>query len=232
MPSTAEQYIGKPIDYFKNPRPEMVQFIPNSVSNILEIGCGNGSFGAYIKKLRPVCYTGVDIFSESLAVAASWLDQAILANIESDDLPFSPGGFDCIVLNDVLEHLVNPWEALDKILSYLAPGGYLVASIPNMRYYPVIKSLLINCQWRYVEEGVMDKTHLRFFTQCSMEDMFSQKGLVKRGLTGINGGRFPWKFGLLNRIFMNKLEDMRYRQFAYVGEKVANNDDRVNATHT
>jgi len=212
-------YHTKSKQYFKNPRPEMLKFIPETATRILEIGCGDGSFGATVKHLHPVHYTGVDIFEKSIAAASSNIDQVVLANIDNDELPFAHNQFDCLIMNDVLEHLIDPWHALEELLTYLAPNGHVVASIPNMRHYPVIKDLLINGQWQYKEDGVMDRTHLRFFTRRTIENLFQSNNLKTILLQGINGGHFPWKFDLLNKILLNSLDDMRYRQFAYVGIK-------------
>jgi 2-polyprenyl-3-methyl-5-hydroxy-6-metoxy-1,4-benzoquinol methylase len=220
MQKYMNNYNNKNNGYYNNPRPEMLELIPDSAKRILEIGCGNGSFGASIKRNKEVHYTGVDIFPDSIASAAVQLDEAILANIENDELPFELEQFDCLIMNDVLEHLLDPWRALQKLLTLVQPNGHVVASIPNMRHYPVIQDLIINCQWNYIEEGVMDKTHLRFFTHKTIESLFSNNNLKTQVLRGINGGRLPWKFALINKIFSNSIDDMRFRQFAYVGRKI------------
>ncbi|OYY94863.1 MAG: hypothetical protein B7Y41_04715 [Hydrogenophilales bacterium 28-61-23] len=197
----------------------MLEYIPGSVTRILEIGCGNGKFGAAIRSSRNVYYVGVDLMPKAVEAAKKVLDVSLQADIEVDDLPFQHNSFDCLIMNDVLEHLRDPWGTLKKMMAYLAPGGYVVASLPNIRYYSVVKDLLINRQWRYAENGVLDKTHIRFFTDKTIRDMFQGVNVEILTLNGINGTKFPWKFGLLNLLLANALDDMRYMQFALLGRK-------------
>lgn len=212
---SAETYIKKHGSYFENFRREMLAFVPLSAKNILEIGCGNGAFGSIVKQRQQTRYIGIDLANTPLQIAQTRLDIAIQADIENknDALPFSKDEFDCIICNDVLEHLRDPWASLDKLCGYLTLGGYLVASIPNVRYFEVMKELLIHRLWRYQEEGVLDRTHLRFFTDRTIRNLFEQAGLQIVTLQGIHGGAFPWKFGFLNCLLLNALDDMRYERF-------------------
>jgi hypothetical protein len=109
---------------------------------------------------------------------------------------------------------------LGDIKRTLSPGGYIVASIPNIRVYENMKRLLIRKEWEYTEHGIMDKRHLRFFTKKSIRRMFERCGYQIVTIEGINGGNFPWKFGLLNRVLFKALDDMRFSQFACVGQKI------------
>lgn len=82
-----------------------------------------------------------------------------------------------------------------------------------MRHFEVMKELLIHRQWRYQDDGVLDRTHLRFFTDCTIRDLFENAALEVITLQGINSGSFPWKFDLRNRLMLNALDDMRWQQF-------------------
>ena len=92
----------------------------------------------------------------------------------------------------------------------------IVGSLPNVRYMPVFKEFVIGGDWRYQRDGVMDQTHLRFFTRNSIPALFDQSGYQIQTLQGINPINFPWKFGLLNKLLMGRLEDTRFKQFAFV----------------
>lgn len=221
MANTAQLFdpYHKPDGYYACNRTEMLGFIPDEVTRALDVGCGAGEFGQILRSKRAMEIWGIEICKEAAEEAKTKLDNVIIGNIENDDLFLPPDYFDCIVFNDVLEHLKYPWVTLKKLHTNLKPGGYIVASIPNVRYYENIKDLLIRRQWRYVDAGLLDKTHLRFFTVNSIKDMFEQCGYHVMNITGINGMDFPWAFRILNRIMKRAFEDMRYLQFACVARK-------------
>lgn len=217
-------YIEKPGHYFSAPRREMLSFIPPSARKILEIGCGDGRFGAEIKRIRaeagsPVEVAGVELMPESVERAHGRLDRVLCGNIENDRLDLPANYFDCIVFNDVLEHLVNPWQVLRHTQNWLTPTGTVVASIPNVRFWGVIKGLLFDADWRYTDEGVLDETHLRFFTRRSIERMFAESGWKIRRIEGINSRVRGLHFDLLRLFSFGRLHDIRYLQFAVVAER-------------
>lgn len=125
--------------------------------------------------------------------------------------------FDCLVCNDVLEHLRDPWATLATLRRYLVPGGYLVASLPNVRFSEVVKDLLFGKRWEYQERGVLDRTHLRFFTESSSRSLAESAGFTVLKTQGINGIRYSWKLGLLNFVLFGALSDMRYLEYACIG---------------
>ena len=127
--------------------------------------------------------------------------------------------FDVVVMNDVLEHLVDPWAVLRSLHRVLTAGGSVVASIPNIRYFPVLKKYIMKGQWQYRDDGVMDRTHLRFFTQRSIMDLFMSTNYKILKLEGINGiKKFPWKFRLLNTVTHHAFDDTRFKQFVCVAQ--------------
>lgn len=216
----------KPDHYYRLPRREMLQYVPSDARRILEIGCGDGLFGHALKRNRAssgveIEVTGIEIVAERAAVAASHLDKVLVADVERDELELPSSYYDCIVLNDVLEHLVSPWQALTRLATYLRGGGYVVASIPNVRYWGVIKGLVIDGDWRYEGDGVLDVTHLRFFTRRSIGRMFEECDYEVINITGINPMVRGWKFELLRLLSGGALNDIRYWQFAVVAKKRA-----------
>ncbi len=221
MNNLASAYEDKNSSYFSNDRREMLSFIPPEVTNLLEIGCGNGSFGALLKESRRVEVTGVESFAAAAVRARRVLDRVLESDIERADLEIPHGYFDCITYNDVLEHLHDPWTTVSRFAQYLRPGGYVVASIPNIRYFDAFKSLLVNKDWIYQSEGVLDRTHLRFFTEKSIARLFEESGFEVLRLQGINGRPFPWKFRVLNFLCGHRFDDVRFRQFACVARRLA-----------
>ena len=211
-------YEDKPVTYFNFGRMEMLPFVPGNARTLLEIGCGEGEFSANLKLTRPLHITGIEPFSEAAGTAKTRLDRVLVKNVEAglDDL--AGESCDCIFCNDVLEHLVDPWVVLRRLKPFIAPGGVLVASLPNMRFMPVFKALVLHGNWQYVDMGVMDRTHLRFFTLDSMKSMFKDCGFTVATSQGINAIQLPWKFSLLNKLVFNRLSDTRYQHFAIVAK--------------
>lgn len=212
-------YQDKTSGYFAAARPEMLAFVPDGAFRVLDIGCGDGSFGASLKQLRPRQVTGIEHVPEIAEIAKTRLDRVLAVDIEGT-LPFAEGEFDCIVANDILEHLVDPWTTVKRLVPLLQPGGHLVASIPNVRHYKVLKALIQDKTWEYSDKGVLDRTHLRFFTHRTIPPLFESAGLVVERLEGINGRkRYPFKYAILNWLTLGGLEDARFLQFACVCRK-------------
>lgn len=212
-----DEYAKKGAGYFGTPRREMLMFIPREVTRVLEIGCGTGAFGAVVKDERHCFYTGVELLQHAADKARNVLDEVIVADVERDALPFPQASFDCLVCNDVLEHLRDPWTALRTLTGFVRIGGYVVASLPNVRFSEVVKDLIFRKRWEYQERGVLDRTHLRFFTASSVRTLFESSGLEVVQLQGINGIRYSWKLGLVNILLLGALNDMRYLEYACVG---------------
>lgn len=213
---TSAEYGDKSATYFKYGRREMLPFVPARAQRVLEIGCGQGEFSAILKAERGVHVTGVEPFIAAARVAVDRLDQVLAVDVYDGIRQLNGQQFDCIVCNDVLEHLEDPWDVLKKLRPLLAPEGVLIASLPNMRYMPVLKALVLKGDWEYVKQGVLDRTHLRFFTKNSMRKLFETSGYQIVHMEGINAINFPWKFGLLNLLAFNTLSDTKFPQYACV----------------
>lgn len=199
--------------YFKTERKEMLGFLPDDIENILEIGCGSGSFGRLVKNNRDVKYVGVELVESVAEQARSYLDEVIVCNIESSPLSFPQGSFDCLICNDVLEHLVDPWRVLKQLVGYVRPGGYVVLSLPNVRFSEVVKDLVVRKKWEYRDQGVLDRTHLRFFTETSIVELCESAGLSVKTIKGINPVSYAWRLRLLNIMLLGMLSDMRFMQY-------------------
>ena len=212
-------YKKKSDSYFSENRPEMVKLLPIDAKVILEVGCGSGGFAGNLKSIYNVHITGIEPFAMAAAQARTKLDHVIQLPVDDAIELLSGRKFDCIVCNDVLEHLVDPWQTLQRLKNLLSEKGVVVASLPNMRFMPVLKDLFINGNWHYVDVGVMDRTHLRFFTKKSILQLFEESGYAIKHLEGINSISLPWKFSLMNKVFLGRFEDCKYQQYACVAAK-------------
>lgn len=207
----------KPATYYENARPEMVAYVPAEARTILEIGCGEGRFGERLKQDGDREVWGIEVVPRSGAEAAGRLDHVIVGDVAAvlDQVPDRL--FDVAVCNDVLEHLVDPEAVLKSLKSKLARGGVVVSSIPNIRYYPVISDLVLHKRFEYEESGILDSTHLRFFTVASIRTMYERLGYEVLRHEGINPIPVrPRRLRLAQRLFGDRFADMEFAQFATV----------------
>jgi len=216
-------YVAKPTAYYDKARPEMIGFIPLSCRRALDVGCAGGAFGALLKKTRGIEVWGVEAVESAAAEAASKLDKVVHGLFHPDtQLPQSH--FDCIIFNDVIEHILDPAPVLQYAAQLLAPGGVVVASIPNIRHFPTVWHLVMRGEWKYRDWGTLDKTHLRFYTRSSIEELFRSQGYsldVVRGINRYQGipsasGRLWVAFFIFSALCFGKFSDMKYQQFAVV----------------
>ena len=142
----------------------------------------------------------------------------VIADIETSSIDLPNKYFDCIVFNDILEHVRDPWNVLKRFKSYLKEDGCIIASIPNVRYYNNVKRLLLHKSWDYESSGILDYGHLRFFTKKSILSMFYECGYTVVNLEGINPVKLSWQLSLVNTILCDILCDMKYLQFACVAK--------------
>lgn len=167
--------------YGEYERPEMAALLPEAAQRILDVGCGTGAFGAHVKSARPgVEVVGVEPNPEAAELARRRLDM-----VHDGFFPdVQPGGtFDVVCFNDVLEHMIDPGPALETA-ARLAP--VVIASLPNIRHVDVVRDLVLRGDWTYRDEGVLDRTHLRFYTRASAVALFESHGFKVREVQPIN----------------------------------------------
>lgn len=215
MTATTETAAEKPSEYFRHGRREMLDFLPSVAATALDVGCGEGVFGGQVKQRLQAEVWGIERDRASADAARKRIDRVLCGDLVLllDDLP--DAYFDCIIFNDVLEHLADPFAVLAKVKGKVSRRGVIVCSIPNVRYFYTLKGLLVDKQWKYEDHGVLDRTHLRFFTMRSVRDMFLSLGYEVLTLRGINP-MVSWKFHLLNLLSCGNLSDARYVQIACV----------------
>jgi SAM-dependent methyltransferase len=158
--------------------PDLLRFIPANAQRIIEIGCSSGALAREFKKIVPACdYLGVEIDPAYAALARRYCDSTLVLDIEQADDDFwqSQAARDCWVFGDVLEHLKDPWAALRKIRAVIPAHGVVVVCVPNVQHWSIQARLAIG-SFDYQAEGLMDKTHLRWFTRTTLIKMFDEAG--------------------------------------------------------
>jgi len=170
-------YYQKDKGFFNNVRYDLLPLLPAKINRLLEIGCGSGNTLRYIRdnyQCDFVC--GVELFHDAAEIARSRIDSVIEGNIETLDLPIEKESLDIILCMDVLEHLIDPWSVIDKLGRLLKPDGVIIASIPNVRNFRVILPLVLRGKWEYKNEGILDRTHLRFFVRDTAIKLLESSG--------------------------------------------------------
>lgn len=191
--------------------------------HILEIGCGSGETAAALMKLlKPKSYTGIEINPEAARKAKTHICNVIQGDFnqmitENKLHGMKDKSFDLIVLLDILEHLIDPWEAAKTLSELLSDDGLILCSIPNAGNYYVIKRL-IKDKLVYEERGLLDKTHLHFFTLYTIKELFREKGL-KIVATDTNTDLFIPKIKLFNFLTFGLLKKLFIRQYLLIVRK-------------
>jgi 2-polyprenyl-3-methyl-5-hydroxy-6-metoxy-1,4-benzoquinol methylase len=184
----AEHFNKTDINYYNLVRTDVLKNIPEDLelNHVLEVGCGEGYTLEFLKTDRGAKHTtGIELFTDAAKSAESRVDVVINQSAdETLDLP--ENYYDLILCLDVLEHLYDPWAVLSTLTHSLRPGGAVVASIPNVQHWSLVK-MLLRGNWTYAKAGLMDQTHIRFFTQKSIRHLFNTAGLHVTKLDGQMG---------------------------------------------
>ncbi len=209
-------YAKKPDAYFAGARRDFVDRLPhNPDAEILEIGCGAGGTGAQaLSEGKCRRYVGIDISDAAANKARPRLSEVLLGDVETMALPWPDETFDALIMSEVLEHLRDPWGALERLLPLVKRHGLIMASSPNISHHRVIRSLLRG-RWELTESGVMDTTHLRWFTPDSFERMFIDAGVSIESIGPV--AEFGWKAKAINKLTGNKLRHLFMTQICLIG---------------
>ena len=159
------------------PNFDLLRLIPKDTKKIIEVGCSSGVLAKEFKKINPECqYIGIEIDKEYAILAERYCDQVIVGDIENFDQVFwgRYSDYDCFIFADVLEHLKDPWKVLKKI-STLPNKTTVIACIPNFQHWS-IPALISIGDFTYQDMGLLDKTHLRFFTRKTIIQLFQSNG--------------------------------------------------------
>jgi len=220
MNAIDRSYAAKPSQYFSGARDTLVAQLPDAPgAAILEIGCGSGGTGA-LALATGKCgrYSGIEIEPGAASQASALLTEVLIGNIENMELPYPDSSFDVIIISEVLEHLVDPWAVVARLAKLLKPSGIMVATSPNISHWRVIRALF-GGRFDYCQMGVMDRTHLRWFTPGSFRQMFIDAGLVVDSVGPAGGfGKAARTINLLTR---GAIEHLFCTQIALFGHRPA-----------
>lgn len=180
--------------YFEHVRRELLDLFVSPPRHFLDIGCGTGLTGLEAMRRFPgATVDGIEFSPAAATVAAERLHhvhQGDVGAMDFGELGYARESIDALLLADVLEHLYNPWDLLVRIRPYLAPGAQVIASIPNARNL-ILLNELAGGNFSYEPAGLLDVTHIRFFTRREIVHLFEQTGYDVVGMQGSLDGRIP-----------------------------------------
>ena len=163
-------------NYYDGLNLKLLAAIPQDAKRVLELGCANGRLGQRFKESHPHTeWWGVDLSAEAAATAAPLLDRVFTLDLDSADLSVLGRGFDVIVIGDLLEHLRRPQAVLEALYDLTAAGAQIVCCLPNMAHVSVIERLIAG-DISYDPVGLLDQTHVRFFSPGSAFKTFLDAG--------------------------------------------------------
>lgn len=201
---------------YQNLRPELVGLIPLNYSKVLEIGCGTGKFRLNLN--RDCEYWGIEPFKEAARIASDSLHRVLEGTYEDVYEQLPDNYFDLVICNDVIEHMPDHDFFLSSIKNKIKVDSYIIGSVPNIRCIYSLWELLMKKDWLYMDEGIFDRTHLRFFTYKSLERIFVENNYIVDKLYGVN--RVTIKLNTIKNIFKTFLmyvigRDSEFIQFGF-----------------
>ena len=180
--------------YFEHVRRELLDLFTAPPRLFVDVGCGTGLTGLEAKRRFPAAVVdGFEYSAAAAAIAATRLDHVHQGNVEQLDfaaLGYAPASIDGLLLADVLEHLYDPWNFLVRIRPFVSPEAQIIASIPNARNLVLLNDLAAGT-FTYESAGLLDVTHIRFFTKHEILKMFAETGYAVHEMQACYDGRIP-----------------------------------------
>lgn len=188
--------------YYNVFKPGIANFIPEGPNSILDLGCATGLLGRGLKELNKAREViGVEIFEGAANEAAKYYERVYHGDVEQVNLDYE-NHFDFVVCGDILEHLADPWKTLRRIRGWLKSEGFVIVSTGNVRYWRVLRNLIFRGRWEYTEAGILDNTHLRFFTTKSLLKDLKDAGFDIRVMRlDVNGMKHRFVNAITFRVF-------------------------------
>lgn len=176
--SKEDMYRDKGYTYYSGIRWDIIDLVPEGNNRILEVGCGTGSTLIKLKEIHKAQEIyGFELNEKMVQDHIKDINKVIIGDVEQIDPPFQDEFFDFIIFGDVLEHLIEPEKILKKYMKFLKSDGTIIASIPNIKNYTILFDLVIRDKFEYKDAGILDRSHLRFFTKKEIIKMFNGCGM-------------------------------------------------------
>lgn len=179
-------------------RRDILDLIPKNATSVLDLGCGTGALGKALKERQACRVDGIELSKDAANVARQNLDTVWHDNLNRFDIEFLKQKYDVLVFGDILEHLISPWLVLKRFSSALSNDGIVIASIPNVAH-PWVISQLQKGLFRYELAGLLDVSHLRFFTKTTIGQLFYKAGLKIKSIEAVPSKENPIQYYVIAR---------------------------------
>jgi 2-polyprenyl-3-methyl-5-hydroxy-6-metoxy-1,4-benzoquinol methylase len=213
------------IDYSNNARTGIIELInadKEKTIEVLELGCAMGSTLNRIKRLWPNAKVHGVEFVDSVARIGGKITDIIQGDVENMVIPYSQKQFDYIICADVLEHLRDPQATIRRFMPFLKDDGFFIISLPHNSHYAVVMMLMLDGRFDYADSGILDATHLKFFTRDTAKEMIESAGLKVLNIQrNYNGHPEDNEFiARLSTVFdVIDPEELKVFQYYFVAEK-------------
>ncbi|HLX06787.1 MAG TPA: class I SAM-dependent methyltransferase [Thermoanaerobaculia bacterium] len=216
MDAAAALYRDKQRGYFNLARLDLLEMLPAGGGlRLLELGAGDGATLRAAKASGVAAYAvGIDLVDAAPADGGGLppIDRFVVGNFETMELDLPADHFDAVLCADVLEHLIDPWQAVRRLARHLRPGGLFLSSIPNLRNHRALAPIVLSGDFRYAEAGLLDRSHLRFFCRQNIRQLFVQAGLVVEAME-TNMGAYGLRHKAINLLTAGLLRDFFVHQY-------------------
>ena len=177
--------------------PDLIDVLPINANRVVDVGCGLGVIAKEFHiRANPNYYLGIEIVPKNAEIVKQYCSECIVGNIEefNNETWSQLSNYDLWVFGDVLEHLYDPWSVLKKVRSILPEDGQIACCIPNAQHWSMQARLSIG-DWRYADTGLLDRTHIRFFTRQTVVELMRDAGfeiteIIPRYLHQPNADKF------------------------------------------
>ena len=177
--------------------PDLIDVLPINANRVVDVGCGLGVIAKEFHiRANPNYYLGIEIVPKNAEIVKQYCSECIVGNIEefNNETWSQLSNYDLWVFGDVLEHLYDPWSVLKKVRSILPEDGQIACCIPNAQHWSMQARLSIG-DWRYADTGLLDRTHIRFFTRQTIVELMRDAGfeiteIIPRYLHQPNADKF------------------------------------------
>ena len=206
-------------NYHSHARAEIIPHLPSAPRRLLELGCAAGETVALIKTIHPELWTaGVELNNEAAETARKHFNIVWPGTVEETSwaAEIAPASLDVILCLDILEHLVDPWQQVQKLTPLLAANGRLIISVPNIRNLKFIMKLLLSGDFRYRDAGLLDRTHLRFFTRETAIELACCGGLKLEKAVRAHDWKFPDIRYIASKITAHRADELLAKQWIIV----------------
>jgi len=195
--------------YYETARSELLDLLDiTAPARVLEVGCGGGANLALLKQRWPDAHTvGIELREDAAQAARTMgrVDEVLQLDVLDPACNFEPESFDVVILSHVLEHFARPDQVLAKVGPWLRRDGRALVALPNVRHISVLLPLLLRGDFNYTDSGILDRTHLRFYTRSSALRLLQEGGLqVLKIAPEFGGNKSRW----LNRLSFGTAADL------------------------